>query len=66
MTAHDREALLREMEDLPGTLLEEVADFVRFLKEKAVRERTESALLSESLLRRDWLRPEEDVAWADL
>ena len=58
--------LLREMEDLPGALLEEVADFVRFLKAKAVRERTESALLSEPLLRRDWLRPEEDVAWADL
>jgi hypothetical protein len=66
MMTRDREMLLREMEDLPGALLEEVADFVRFLKEKAVRERTESALLTESVLRRDWLRPEEDVAWADL
>jgi len=66
MTTRDRERLLREMENLPGALLEEVADFVRFLKAKAVRERSESALLSESLLRRDWLRPEEEVAWADL
>ncbi len=66
MTAHDREALLREMEDLPGAVLEEVADFVRFLKEKAVRDRMESALLSEPVLRRDWLRAEEDAAWADL
>jgi hypothetical protein len=58
--------LLREMEDLPGALLQEVADFVRFLKEKVVRERMEPALLSEAALRRDWLRPEEDAAWADL
>jgi hypothetical protein len=54
------------MEDLPGALLEEVADFVQFLKAKVVRERTESALLSEPVLRRDWLRAEEDAAWADL
>jgi len=26
----------------------------------------EEALLSESLLARDWLRPEEDLAWASL
>jgi hypothetical protein len=26
----------------------------------------EEALLSESLLAKDWLRPEEDVAWANL
>ena len=66
MTTRDREMLLRDMEDLPGALLQEVADFVRFLKEKAVRERMEPALLSESALRRDWLRPEEEAAWADL
>jgi hypothetical protein len=66
MTTRDREMLLWDMEDLPGVLLQEVADFVRFLKEKAVRERMESALLSEPALRRDWLRPEEDAAWADL
>jgi hypothetical protein len=66
MTTRDREMLLREMEDLPGALLEEVADFVQFLKAKVVRERTESALLSEPVLRRDWLRAEEDAAWADL
>ena len=66
MTTKDREALLRDMEDLPGPLLQEVADFVWFLKEKAVRERMEPALLSEPALRRDWLRPEEDAAWANL
>jgi hypothetical protein len=35
--------LFRDMEDLPGALLQEVADFVRFLKEKTVRERMEPA-----------------------
>ena len=66
MTTRTREMLFRDMEDLPGALLQEVADFVRFLKEKTVRERMEPALLSEPALRRDWLRPEEDAAWADL
>ena len=66
MTTRNREMLLRDMEDLPGALLQEVADFVRFLKEKTVRERMEPALLSEPALRRYWLRPEEDAAWADL
>jgi hypothetical protein len=66
MTTRNREMLLRDMEDLPGALLQEVADFVRFLKEKAVREQMEPALLSEPALRRDWLRLEEDAAWADL
>jgi len=27
---------------------------------------SEEALLSESLLAEDWLRPEEDLAWANL
>jgi hypothetical protein len=66
MTIRDREMLFRDMEDLPGALLQEVVDFVRFLKEKTVRERMEPALLSEPVLSRDWLRPEEDAAWADL
>lgn len=66
MTTQDREMILRDMEDLPGGMLQEVADFVRFLKERTARERMESAVLSESALRRDWLRPEEDAAWADL
>jgi len=66
MTTRDREMLLRDMEDLPGALLQEVADFVRFLKERTVRERMESAILTQPILGRDWLRPEEDAAWADL
>jgi hypothetical protein len=66
MTADERQTVLQEMQDLPNTLLHEVLDFIRFLKGKAVRERSESALLAEPALRRDWLRPEEDEAWRDL
>lgn len=66
MATDARDTLLREAEDLPTPLLEEVLDFVRFLKMKAVQERMETAILSESALEKDWLRSEEDEAWRDL
>jgi hypothetical protein len=61
-----RDVLLTELRDFPEPFLDEVVDFVRFLKGKANRDRVEPALLSESVLRRDWLRPEEDDAWREL
>jgi len=61
-----KETLIRELEDLPTAFLQEVLDFVRFLKVKATQEHLETALLSESSLRKDWLKPEEDEAWRDL
>ncbi len=57
-----RELVIKELEQLPEPLLDEVLDFVRFLKGKRVKERLETALLSEPVLARDWLRPEEDEA----
>jgi hypothetical protein len=44
----------------------EVLDFVRFLKSKNGAEPLETALASEAVLGKDWLRPEEDEAWRDL
>ncbi len=61
-----KEAAIRELEDLPAPLLEEVLDFARFLKHKAAQETMETALLSEAALGKDWLQPEEDKAWSDL
>lgn len=61
-----RELLLREIEGMPEPLLAEILDFVRFLKAKVVKDRTETALASEEVLARDWLRAEEDEAWRDL
>lgn len=61
-----REAVISEIKNLPESLLQEVLHFVRFLKSEAVQESLETALLSETALRKDWLRPEEDEAWRDL
>ena len=61
-----RETLLRETERLPALFLQEALDFIRFLKTKAIRESMETALMSESALEKDWLRPEEGEAWRDL
>ncbi len=58
--------IAKEIEHVPEPLLEEVLDFVRFLKSKRAAEKLETALLSESTLKKDWLRPEEDEAWGDL
>jgi len=62
----EKEVVIREINDLPGNLLQEVLDFVRFLKSKSNQEKLQSAILSETTLAKDWLRPEEDEAWRDL
>nr|MDO8080129.1 DUF2281 domain-containing protein [Candidatus Freyarchaeota archaeon] len=61
-----REIILKEIEQMPDTLLEEILDFIKFLKMKAVQEKIETAIQSESSLKKDWLLPEEDEAWGDL
>lgn len=61
-----KQAILQELDEIPEALLSVLHEFVRFLKHKASRERLEAAALSESSLGKDWLRPEEDEAWADL
>jgi hypothetical protein len=62
----EKETVVHEVEELPVYLVEEVLDFIRFLKTRVAQERLETALLSETALRKDWLRPEEDEAWRDL
>lgn len=47
-------------------LLEEVLDFVHFLKAKHPKEKLEISILSEFSLQKDWLGPEKDDAWQDL
>lgn len=61
-----KDAILKDLQGMPDPLLEEVRDFVRFLKDRSRGEANDSALLSEPSLARDWLRPEEDEAWQDL
>jgi hypothetical protein len=61
-----KELIAKEIEHVPEPLLEEVLDFVRFLKSKRMQEKLEITLVSESSLKKDWLRPEEDEAWEHL
>ena len=61
-----RESLLKEMDRVPDSVLDEVADFIRFLRARVARDSMATAVASESSLRKDWLRPEEDEAWQDL
>ena len=61
-----RESLLREIDGVPDSVLDEVTDFVHFLKARIVRDGMATSVASESSLKKDWLRPEEDEAWQDL
>lgn len=61
-----KELLLKEVEQVPEAMLGEILDFARYLKAKKAQELIESALQSESSLRKDWLKPEEEAAWRDL
>lgn len=60
------EALIQEVQSIPEPMLDEVLDFVRFLKRKQAPKISATALASEEVLKRDWLTPEEDEAWQDL
>ncbi|MEI6309630.1 MAG: DUF2281 domain-containing protein [bacterium] len=60
-----KKMLLKEIDGLPAEFMDELQDFVQFLKQKCAKN-LESTLLSESSLRKDWLSAEEDEAWRDL
>lgn len=61
-----KEQLISEIEETPEPLLLEVLDFVHFLKTKTLREKFDTAVMSESSLGKDWLNPAEDDAWQSL
>ncbi len=62
----NKELLFKEIEKLPENLKDELLDYIQYLKSKAAKEKYDLALISESSLQKDWLRPEEDEAWNDL
>jgi len=61
-----KDLLMNEIEEVPEPLLSEVLDFVHFLKTKVAREKLDIAIMSESSLSKDWLKPEEDEVWQNL
>ncbi len=61
-----KDLFLKEIDNIPEFMLEEVWDFLQFLKAKYRKEHLETSLLSESSLQKDWLKAEEDEAWQNL
>lgn len=61
-----KDLIQKEIEVFSEPYLEEILDFVYFLKEKALKDRMETAILSESVLAKEWLSQEEDEAWKNL
>lgn len=61
-----KELIVKEIEQVPESVLVEVLHFLQFLKLKHQNEKLEISVLSESSLQKDWLKPEEDEAWQDL
>jgi hypothetical protein len=62
----NRAVLLREIETLPAASLDEVVNFVAWIKYRKLSQVSETMLLSEASLSKDWDTPEEDKAWAGL
>jgi hypothetical protein len=60
------EIIKSDVEKFPEPLLDEVLDFVHFLKRKMISGNMATAFASESSLKKGWLRPEEDEAWQNL
>lgn len=56
-------ATSRPVEMTSITLLVNVRDHNRA---KTIEDKLDTAILSESLLKKDWMRPEEDKAWRNL
>ena len=62
-----REQVLKEIAEIPDATLPEVLNFLQSRKLKHIPpEKLGISLLSESILAKDWLTPEEDEAWKDL
>ena len=61
-----KEIILKEIENMPEILAEEVLDFIQFLKMRLSREKLGILIQSESSLSKDWLKAEEEGAWRDL
>lgn len=58
--------LIREIDSLPADCLEEILDYICFIKQKRLSLATDTMYVSEKTLARDWNSAEEDAAWADL
>ena len=61
-----KELIFKEIERVPESYHPEVLDFIQFLESKALKQKMEFSIASETSLKKDWLKLEEDEAWKDL
>jgi len=62
-----KEALTEEIKNTPENLLQEIYDYLLFLKSrKTKKDVVLTHIASEKVLSRDWDSPEEDEAWKNL
>lgn len=61
-----KDIILREMQDVSDNFTGDVLNYIRFLKFQHFQEKIEITSLSESALKKDWLLPEEEIAWQNL
>ncbi|GIL23423.1 MAG: hypothetical protein BroJett042_19360 [Bacteroidota bacterium] len=63
-----REILTEEIKKTPESILNELYDFLMFLKQKEgkANDKLFTHLASEKVLSRDWESPEDDEAWKNL
>ena len=66
MTTNNLEAIEERLRVLPPEKLAVVYDFVSYLADGCTKSALETMTASEAVLARDWNRPEEEEAWADL
>jgi hypothetical protein len=71
MTTIAKNKVIKELEDIPDGLLNELMEFIHFLKFRKKNQYKENdsidtSLASEKSLSYDWLKPEEDEVWKDL
>ena len=66
MTA--KQILINELETLTPNMIDEVYNYVSFIKLRQIQGKkiADITLASENSLAKDWLLPEEDLAWANL
>jgi len=60
------ESIQERLKQLPPNKLEVVYDFISYMADRKPSSAIETLLAAEAVLSRDWDRPEEDEAWADL
>ena len=61
-----KNVILKEIEKFPEQKLKKLLDYILILKDDELKENVGTAIASESSLKKDWLKKEEDEAWINL